>query len=148
MKVLALSSAGGHWVQLRRLKPAFAEFDTAYASVFPAYGDDVKGHRFYTFDDVSRFHKERLLTVPFQLLRILMKERPDVVITTGSFPALICLVLAKYLFGARTIWIDSIANCEQMSTSGLHARKFADVWLTQWEHLSGEGGPGYLGSVL
>ena len=83
-----------------------------------------------------------------QLREILRAEKPDVVITTGAFPALICLAMAKYLFRARTIWVDSIANCEKLSTSGLHARHVADVWLTQWEHLSGPKGPAYLGAVL
>lgn len=32
--------------------------------------------------------------------------------------------------------------------SGMSVRAFADLWLTQWEHLSAEGGPQYLGAVL
>jgi hypothetical protein len=70
------------------------------------------------------------------------------VITTGSAPGLIALSMAKHLFGARTLWIDSIANCEQMSSSGLRARRFADVWLTQWPQLAGPDGPAHWGAVL
>jgi UDP-N-acetylglucosamine:LPS N-acetylglucosamine transferase len=148
MKVLAISSAGGHWVQLRRLRKAFEGLDVAYASVYAANGDDVTGHRYHTFSNISRFNKLKLLTVASEMFQILRKERPDVVITTGAFPALICLVMAKYLFGAHTIWVDSIANCEELSTSGRHAGRIADVWLTQWEHLAGPNQPAYLGAVL
>ena len=37
--------------------------------------------------------------------------------------------VAKYLFGAKTMWIGSIANVQQLSSSGKLAGKFADVWL-------------------
>jgi UDP-N-acetylglucosamine:LPS N-acetylglucosamine transferase len=77
-----------------------------------------------------------------------VRERPDVVITTGSAPCLFALGLARKLFGARTIWIDSVANAEKLSSSGAQARRVADVWLTQWEHLAKPDGPQYWGSVL
>jgi len=147
-RVLAIASAGGHWVQLRRLVPAFEGYDVAFASVFPAYSQDVPGKRFHVFDDFSRFHKTRALRVTFQLFRILLHERPDVVITTGSAPGLITLALSKTLFRSKTIWIDSIANCEQLSSSGMRARRFADLWLTQWPHLAGKAGPKFWGAVL
>jgi hypothetical protein len=34
------------------------------------------------------------------------------------------------------VWIDSIANAEQISLSAKLARPYADLWLTQWEELS------------
>ena len=147
-RVLAVASSGGHWVQLGRLRPAFEGLDVAFASVVPSYAADVSGHRYYTFDDVSRFNKAKLLVVALQIFRILSKEQPDVVITTGAAPGLITLALAKTIFRAKTIWIDSMANCEQMSTSGEQARRFADIWLTQWAHLSNPHGPECWGGVV
>ena len=147
-RILAIASGGGHWVQLRRLRPAFSGLDVAFASVYPDYSEDVAPHRFYAFPDVSRFSKRNLIPLLFRLMNILIKERPQVVITTGSFPGLVTLALAKSLFGAKTIWIDSIANCEQLSTSGSKAKTFADVYLTQWPHLSAPNGPQHWGAVL
>jgi hypothetical protein len=54
---------------------------------------------------------------------------------TGSAPGVMGLALAKLLFRCKTMWIDTIANCEEMSDSGRRARDFADVWLTQWPQL-------------
>lgn len=148
LRILAIASGGGHWVELMRLRPAFEGLDVAYASVFPDYADDVPGHRFHSFDDVSRFNKARIGSVFVQVARIVLRERPAVVITTGSFPALMALGVAKVALGARTIWIDSIANCQQLSTSGRLARRVADIWLTQWPHLSADDGPQHWGAVL
>lgn len=147
-RILALASAGGHWVQMRRLAPAFDGLDVAFASVFPDYSEDVPGRRYHTFDDVSRFKKLSIVKVTAQIFGILWREKPDVIVTTGSFPGLIAITLGKYLFRSRTIWIDSVANCEKLSSSGARAGKIADIWLTQWEHLANTDGPKFWGSVL
>ena len=147
-KVLALASGGGHWVQLRRMMPAFEGADVAFASVYSDYAADVVGKRYYVFDDVNRFNKIKTFKVAIQISRIIRIERPDTVLTTGAGPGLIAILLAKYLFGCKTIWIDSVANCEKLSGSGKVAGRFSDVWLTQWEHLSGPAGPEFWGSVL
>ena len=149
---MAIASGGGHWVQLLRLRSAFDEMNVVYVSMDPSAAVDVPGQRYYTIREASRKHKWGFLVVAMQLLCILLKERPKVVITTGSAPALIAVILAKYLFRARTIWIDSIANAERLSTSGQTAGRFADIWLTQWPHLAQsdtpQRHPEYWGAVL
>jgi UDP-N-acetylglucosamine:LPS N-acetylglucosamine transferase len=147
-KVLAIASGGGHWVQMRRLRPAFSEVEVVFVSVKASYSAEVVGHRFYTVRDVTRWDKWGFAILVLQLLRILWLERPDVVVTTGSAPGFIALRMAKQLLGAKTMWMDSIANCETVSSSGQRARRFADVWLTQWEHLARDDGPEFWGSVL
>ena len=147
-RVLAIASGGGHWVQLRRLRPAFEGFDVAFVSVSQDYAVDVPGHRFYAVTNMTRFNLPALLVLAPQLERIILKEMPDVVITTGAAPGLMGLALAKLLTRARTMWIDSIANCERMSTSGRQARRFADQWLTQWPDLAPNEGSSYWGAVL
>jgi len=60
----------------------------------------------------------------------------------------VALRLGK-LLGCRTVWLDSIANAEEISMSARLARRYADLWLTQWEDLSRKT-PGleYWGQVL
>lgn len=146
--ILAIASGGGHWIEMQRLKPAFEHLDVVFASVYPEYEADVPGHRFYSFRDVSRWDRFGFVILTFQLLKILLIERPKILITTGSLPCCIALIFAKYLLGAKTMWIDSIANVKQLSSSGKLAGKFADVWLTQWPDLAKESGPRYWGAVL
>jgi hypothetical protein len=147
-RVLAIASGGGHWVELQRLSPAFEGLETVYASVHPEYASEVPGHRFYSFRDVSRWDRFGFGVLVIQLLWLLLSERPTIVITTGSLPCCIALLMAKYLVGAKTMWIDSIANVEQLSSSGKMAGKFVDVWLTQWPGIAREDGPQYWGAVL
>lgn len=146
-KVLGVSSGGGHWVELLRLFPAFAGHDLVLVTVDQAYRSEAGAARFYAVRDVTRWDKWRWPQTLLKLLWIFVRERPDVVISTGALPGYFALRLAK-LFGARTIWLDSIANVDELSMSGKMIGSHADLWLTQWPHLATADGPLYRGSVL
>jgi UDP-N-acetylglucosamine:LPS N-acetylglucosamine transferase len=145
-KVFAVASGGGHWVQLLRLRPAFAHQDVVFVSTNAAYGKDVDG-MLLTVTDANMNEKLKLLVMFFEMFFHLVRIRPDVVITTGAAPGFAAIVLAR-LLGARTIWVDSIANSEELSSSGRQAGRFAHTWLTQWEHLAKPTGPQFWGAVL
>ena len=146
-RILAVASGGGHWIELIRLTPAFEGHDIAFATVDAAYHTDVGAARFYTLTDVTRWDRWRGVQTLVKLVWILLRERPDVVISTGALPGYIALRLAK-LFSARTVWLDSIANVTELSLSGQMIARFADLWLTQWPQLAGPHGPLYRGTVL
>ena len=147
-KVLALSSGGGHWVQLLRLRPAFEGCEVTYATVREGYRSDLdSGADFRVIRDGNRWSNINLLRSAFSVFWILITLRPDVVITTGAAPGFFAVRIGR-LFGARVVWIDSVANAQELSMSGKKAGRFVDLWLTQWEHLAREGGPSYEGSVL
>jgi UDP-N-acetylglucosamine:LPS N-acetylglucosamine transferase len=146
-RVLAIASGGGHWVQLLRLRPAFEGAKVTFVSVRPAYASDVPGERFIAINDATRWDKVGLARMAFKLLWIMLRVRPNVVISTGAAPGYFAIRLGK-LLGARTIWLDSIANVEEMSMTGMLVKDKATLWLTQWPHLAGENGPKCHGSVL
>lgn len=147
-RVLAIASGGGHWVQLRRLMPSFEGCDLILATVHADYAIDTPtGSRFHTIRDATRWDRWNLLVLAFQLLWLILSERPSVVLSTGAAPGYLALRIGKF-FGTKTIWIDSIANVEEISLSGKRIAPHADVWLTQWEHLAKPDGPRYIGAVL
>ena len=148
-RVLAVASGGGHWVQLLRLLPAFDECDVAYVTVSDAYRSQVSDGRarFYVVPDATRWNKLKLVWMGLKLTAILLAERPDVVVSTGAAPGFFAIRLGRWL-GARTIWIDSIANVEHLSLSGEKIGPHADLWLTQWPHLARDDGPHFVGAVL
>jgi UDP-N-acetylglucosamine:LPS N-acetylglucosamine transferase len=147
-KVLAVASGGGHWVELRRLIPAFDGCELVYASVDIAPDAELGAARYYRVRNVGRHDPFGFFVIARQLVGLLRRERPDVVVTTGAAPGLMALALAKLLLGSRTVWIDSIAGSHTMSLSGRLARPVADAWLVQWPHLARPGGPEFWGAVL
>jgi UDP-N-acetylglucosamine:LPS N-acetylglucosamine transferase len=146
-KVLAIASGGGHWVQLLRLRPAFEGCDVVFATAKEGYRSDVGEGEFRVILDANRSDKIKLLKSLWSVFTLVRRERPDVIVSTGAAPGYFALKIGR-LLGARTIWVDSIANAEELSMSGAKAGDCADLWLTQWPHLAREGGPSYLGNVL
>lgn len=146
-KVLAVASSGGHWTQLLRVIPAFSSFEVVFVTVLKSYSSEVPNNRFYLVNDANRWNKLRLVSLALKLAWIIGKERPAVVVSTGAAPGYFALLLGR-LFGAKTIWIDSVTNIERLSMSGSLVGRYADLWLTQWPHLAKPAGPRYGGAVL
>jgi Oligosaccharide biosynthesis protein Alg14 like len=146
-RILAVASGGGHWVQLSRLTTAFTCHDVAFVTTLAGYRAQVHPARFYVVHDANLKHKTALIRLALKMALILLWERPHVVISTGAAPGYFSLRLGKWI-GADTIWVDSMANVEQLSVSGARSGRHADLWLTQWSHLSGPDGPFFEGSVL
>lgn len=142
-----MASGGGHWVQLLRLSQAFVDCEVVFVTVHQAYRAEVQGHRFYAIPDATRRTWMALIRAAWRLFRITHKEKPDVVVSTGAAPGFIAICIGK-LLGAKTVWLDSIANIEQLSMSGGLAERYSDLWLTQWPHLAKESGPHFRGAVL
>lgn len=146
-RLLAIASGGGHWIELLRLRRAFAGWDVAYVSMFDNYKSAVPGARYYTVPDASRFDKLSFPKVAVKALHIMLTERPDAIVTTGSAPMLCFLLIARAM-GTKTLWIDSIAQAEEMSSSGRVAKKLATVAVAQWPNVAEAEGILSWGAVL
>lgn len=146
-KVLAVASEGGHWVQLMRLKPSFDKHLTVYASTNLGLKDAYALDEFKLVRDANLNKKVALILSALEIFILVWKVRPTHIISTGAAPGFWAIVWGR-LFGAKTIWIDSIANAEELSAAGKKAKYFADHWLTQWPDLASEAGPDYVGRVL
>lgn len=145
--VLAVASGGGHWSQLLRLRPAFEGYEMVYASTIVSHADRVPGCRFFHIADANRWQRARAAMCALQVAALVVRVRPDVAISTGALPGFFLMFFGR-LLRRKTVWLDSVANADELSMSGAHAGRFADVWLTQWQHLALPGGPTYAGSVL
>jgi hypothetical protein len=84
--------------------------------------------------DANRDVPIRALRCMIACAKLIWMVRPQMLVTTGALPGLFCLVFAR-LMGARTVWIDSIANSDRPSLSGTCAIPFSTHWFTQWQHL-------------
>lgn len=145
-RVLAVASGGGHWVQMLRLGPAFQEAEVHYASTEDV-GHDVAPAPYHQFLDANRDTKLKLMVSAVQIAWIVLKVRPHVVVTTGAAPGYLAIRFAG-LFGARSMFIDSVANGNELSLSAHLARRHADRLVTQWPEVAAKTDATYHGSVL
>ena len=138
------------------MRPAWDGCQITYASTMAGLAADIgkeaseRGQpvpAYVLLPEANRWQKLRLVWLLVRTLWLLVRLRPDVIVTTGAAHGYFALRIGRW-FGAKTIWIDSIANADELSLSGKRVGPFADVWLTQWEHLAHPGGPGFQGTVL
>jgi len=70
----------------------------------------------------------------FQSLLIFLKEKPDVVISSGAGVAVPICYFAK-IFGKKVIFIESFSRVDNPSLSGAFIHPIADLFIVQWRSL-------------
>jgi len=102
--------------------------------------------------DCNRNNPLRALYCGVRAVWMVLKQRPHAVISTGAAPGLMCLLFGRLLFGrmlgARTLWIDSVANGEELSMCGKLSMTIAHQCRVQWEDLAMGVSSHYRGAVL
>lgn len=146
-RVLAIASAGGHWEQLMLLRPAFAAHECLYVTTLAGLPQRAGIAEFRLVRDCNADEKVAMLACAAQLARIMAAFRPHRIVTTGALPGLLALALGRVV-GARGLWIDSVANVEELSAAGRMARRIATQHLSQWPHVAKAAGTSFAGRVL
>ena len=95
-RILAVASFGGHWIQLlRMMRPLEGVFDVSYVSTHKNALAMVDSDKIYITPDFSRWNIWKILPSVLRDVFILMKSRPDTVLSTGAAPGLLLLLIAK-----------------------------------------------------
>ena len=142
LKLVVGASAGGHANELIRL------LDVAERGLWPvdvaAYVTTMditakaftrRGRPAHVIGEGDRKKPLRSVAVLARALRLAIVLRPDVIVTTGSMPLALFSICAK-LLGARVVWIDSVAQIDELSLSGRVMRHVADLCLAQWPEVA------------
>jgi len=129
--ILGIASQGGHWTQLQRLRPAFDSEDVRWITTKSAEGASVSTSDVGLVRDADLQRKFQLMILLIQVFWRILVIRPEVIVTTGSAPGWFAIVFGR-IFGARSVFIDSVANSERLSISGQKVRRWANEVWTQW----------------
>ncbi len=146
-KLLAVASAGGHWTQLQLLSQAYTSHDVHFLTTTINKSTNSSNGKVSKVMDADSTNKLKLMVVALQVLVVLLKVRPKVIISTGASPGYFAIVFGK-IMGAKTIWVDSMANNTKLSLSGKHAINSCDLFLTQWPELADNEKVNYAGRLL
>lgn len=91
----------------------------------------------YYLKQVNRHEKNwilKMLINSTQSLKIFLREKPDVVISTGALASIPISIFAK-IFGKKLIFIESFAKVTSPTMTGRVLYKFADQFYVQWESM-------------
>jgi UDP-N-acetylglucosamine:LPS N-acetylglucosamine transferase len=130
-RVCLACSAGGHLTELLQLEKAWSGMEHFFVSDRRANALELAERERVFFLVCPRRNPLKLLANAFQALGLLLRERPDVVVSTGADTAVALCVLAKVL-GKRVVFIESFCRIKSGSLSGKIMYRFSDLFLVQW----------------
>lgn len=145
-RVLVVSSVGGHLDEVMQLAPVLAEHDVALV-----VNDKCRLPRF-PFRAVYRIcHAERDWRVVLNLAeaaKILLAERPDVILSTGAGPFVPFALLARTLTSIRIVYVESAAAVTKPTLTGRLVYHWVDDFFYQWPDLGRHFSRGRLASIV
>lgn len=136
-KICFAASSGGHLQEIAFLKGLMEKYPSFLITEKVDYKNDNIHPNVYYIKQINR--KEKSFPVLFVLniinsFVIFLKEKPNVVITTGALSTVpICLIVK--LFGGKLIYIESYAKINSVSMTGKLLYPFADRFYVQWESM-------------
>ena len=136
-RVCFAASSGGHLEQLLMLKPLMEKYDSFILTEKTIYETEIEGIRTYRLKKVipiDRFYRFWTAVNVFHTLGIYLKEKPDVVISTGVMVTVPMCMIAK-LCGRKVIYIESFAKVFSPTKTGRFLYKFADRFYVQWDSM-------------
>ncbi|MFV0341462.1 MAG: PssD/Cps14F family polysaccharide biosynthesis glycosyltransferase [Anaerocolumna sp.] len=135
LKMCCVASSGGHWEELMCLKDVIESSECFFVTEQGGQAQESKYSEMYLVTQINRHEKFFLLHF-FRLFitafRIIKKERPDIVLSTGALIAFPFCIVSK-VFGAKIIFIESFARVYNKSLTGKLIYPFSDLFIVQWE---------------
>lgn len=136
MKVCITCSAGGHLIESFRLLPTVKKYDFFYFTFFVKHlKKTLKKYRVYFTINPKR-GPIKFLKVIFDSIKVLLKEKPNVIISTGAGVTVPLCLLGKFFFRTKLIYVECSAQVYKPSYAGRVLYWFADMFFVQWPFLA------------
>ena len=138
-KLCLVCSAGGHLEQMKRLERVYSRCNHFFIGSKNKHAAEfAKNKKSYFIKNPGRdqdaYNPFNLFISFFQSLRILLKEKPDFIISTGAGIAIPVCYAAKIL-GAKIIFIASAACVSRLNLSSRIIYPISDLFFVQYEQL-------------
>ena len=135
MKICLVSCSGGHLFQLYRLRGWWSKYDRFWVTFKKQDAISMlRGEKVYWAYFPTTRSIKNLLRNSFLALKILYKNRPDIIVSTGAAVAVAFFYIGK-LLGSKLIFIESGARTNSPSLTGKLVYPISDKFLFLWKGL-------------
>ncbi|MGM0095927.1 UDP-N-acetylglucosamine--LPS N-acetylglucosamine transferase [Enterococcus casseliflavus] len=135
LKVCLVGSSGGHLTHLYLLKPFWEDKNRFWVTFDKQDAKSIlKNERVYpcyypTNRNIKNLKKNTVLA-----WKVLKKEKPDLIISSGAAVAVPFFYLGK-LFGIKTIYIEVFDRIDSPTLTGKLVYPVTDRFIVQWEEM-------------
>ena len=135
MKICLVGSSGGHLTHLYMLKPFWQNKEHFWATFDKEDARSIlDGEKIYPVYYPSNRSIKALIINTYYAIKILKKERPDMIISSGAAPAIPFFWIGK-LMGTKNIYIEVFDRIDKPTLAGKLCYPVTDVFIVQWEEM-------------
>ena len=131
-KICFVSSSGGHWEQLQKLKPLADKYEGFFVTEKTQFDAPLASYFMMQTDLKDKLMPFKMLVNSVKALKIWIKEKPDLIITTGTmvaYPFYLLSIICKRKF----IFIETFGRANMPTVAGKLMEKHSDLFIVQWE---------------
>ncbi|SEG25319.1 Oligosaccharide biosynthesis protein Alg14 like [Butyrivibrio sp. Su6] len=136
-KVAFVASSGGHLEEISRLKEIEKKYDCFLVTEKSDFEVKDFCNRHYYVPQMNRKQAQfpiKFIYLFLRTIQILLKEKPEFIITTGALIAYPFCVVGK-LLGIKVIYVESFARVNHPSMTGKLVYNLSDLFMVQWEDM-------------
>ena len=135
MKICFVGSSGGHLTHLYLLKPFWKDKERFWVTFDKEDARSLlEGEKMIPCHYPTNRSLKALIKNTRLAIRVLKKEHPDLIISTGAAVAVPFFYIGK-LMGAKVIYIEVFDRINHSTMSGRMIYPIADKFIVQWEEM-------------
>ena len=134
-KICLVSSSGGHLTHMYMLKPFWQDKERFWVTFDKEDARSLlKGETMYPCYYPSNRSIKALIINTFRAFKVLRKERPDLIISSGAACAVPFFYVGK-LYGAKLIYIEVFDRIDSSTHTGKLVYPITDRFIVEWEEM-------------
>lgn len=135
IKVCLVGSSGGHLTHLYMLEPFWKKEDRFWVTFDKEDANTILKNekKYYCYYPTNR-NLKNLIKNTFLAIKILKKEKPDLIISSGAAVAVPFFYIGK-LFGAKLVYIEVFDRIDKPTMTGKIVYPITDKFIVQWEEM-------------
>ena len=132
-KIAFVGSSGGHLTHLIQLKEWYKDKKRFWVTFEKQDAiSQLKGEKTYWCYYPTNRSIKNLIKNTWLALKVLRKERPDLIVSTGAASAIPFYYLGK-LYGAKLVFIEVYDRIDSPTVTGKIVYPICDEFIVQWE---------------
>lgn len=135
IKVCLVGSSGGHLTHLYMLKPFWENKDRFWVTFDKVDANSLlKNEKKYNCYFPTNRNIPNLIRNTFLAIKVLRKERPNLIISSGAAVAVPFFYIGK-IMGAKLVYIEVFDRIDKSTLTGKLVYPVTDLFIVQWEEM-------------
>lgn len=135
MKICLVGSSGGHLTHLYQLEPFWSNKNRFWVTFDKEDANSIlEGEKIYHCFFPTNRNVKNLIKNTFLAIKILMREKPDIIISSGAAVAVPFFYIGK-LIRAKLIYIEVFDRIEKSTITGKLVYPITDKFIVQWDEM-------------